>query len=837
MDLHYIAYAGAPTPFYEPPQPGGDDLVSFAGEPPEGYRQDLNREWCGWSVRDDLPAQGWKIHVSATTGTARRVLAKTLAYCTHRRVDVKFLRSISTLGRRNSKYGDRGGSGKFITIYPADEAELQTILEDLDREIGGEPGPAILSDLRWREGPLHVRYGAFVLRYGRDEQGRQVPCIEAPDGTLVPDERRPGFHPPAWVELPAVLDEALQARARGTLDDFPFAVRSAIHFSNGGGVYLADDTRTGQKVVLKEARPHAGVDEADVDAVERLVTERDALEQLDGVPGVPRLVDFRRGHAHQFLARGFVEGAPLSAVMHRMNPALPGAQLLDEAAYVRWAVAVFSAVEAGVHAMHRRGIVFGDLHPGNVIVDEDGEVGFIDFEAASRVEDDRPQRIGAPGFRAPAGWTGVRVDEFALASLRLALFLPMTETLAWSPTLTHALFDAAIDRFPDAADFLEPSRSVLLSVWGDATPPVVVAPLDAVREQLAQGTLAAASPERADRLFPGDIAQFQSPTAGAEFAFGATGVLWSLHRAGFPVADAHVDWVVERLHGNDLIGPGLFEGGAGVALVLRELGARDDADAALARAAAFPVDKLDSSLWRGIAGLGLALLHEPTDDAVARARTLALALRERRSAPPAGMTGLLHGGAGRALFLLALADATGDDAWIEDAAAETRRDLDLIGWSATEPPVPGGPWHQPALAAGSAGIALAARALQSRHDDGRWSAIVEDVRRPGGVLTRGILPHVGLLRGRAGAGLMLAELWRGETAPPEVERALDRHRRDCRLGIVPFSDGMLPFGDHSLKLSTDWATGAAGLIAALDGMDGRGLEFPGRTTRTAVAAA
>ncbi|WP_104178359.1 class III lanthionine synthetase LanKC [Cryobacterium sp. Y50] len=834
MDLHYIAYAGAHSPFYEPPQSAGEDLVEFAGTPPEGYRKDVNREWCGWSVPGgQLPTQGWKIHVSATTETARRVLTRTLAYCTQHRIDVKFLHSMSTLGRRNSKYGDRGGSGKFITIYPADERQLETILNDLDGEIGGEAGPSILSDLRWREGPLYVRYGAFVLRFGRNEQGQQVPCMEAPDGTLVPDERRPGFHPPEWAPLPDFLDEALEARARGTLEDFPFIVKSAIHFSNGGGVYLADDTRTGLKVILKEARPFAGIDEADVDAVDRLIMERDALELLAGVPGVPRLVDFRRGHAHQFLAREYVEGAPLSVVMHRMNPALPGARVLGASDYVEWAKAVFAKVEAGVDAMHQRGVVFGDLHPGNIIVDEDDEVGFIDFEAASPVEEDRAQRIGAPGFRAPAAWTGVRVDEFALANLRLALFLPMTETLVWSPTLTPALFDAAVRRFPDAEEFLEPSRRLLMSVWGDA-PLVQSEPAD-VRDRLAAGTFASALPERTDRLYPGDIAQFQSPTGGIEFAFGAAGVLWTLNRAGYSVPDDHVDWLVARLRGNDLIGPGLFEGAAGVGLVLRALGAHEDADAALARAAGFPVDKLDATLWRGIPGLGLALLDDRSEASTERAVFLAAELRERRTPPPAGLAGLLHGGAGRALFLLALAEATGDAQWSADAMAEVDRDLELLRWTPTAPLASGGAWQQPALAAGSPGIALVARRLQQVDDDPRWAQIVDQVRGPDGVLSGGLLPHVGLLRGRAGAGLMLAELWRGESMPTSVARTLERHRQDCMLGVVPFSDGMLPFGDHSLKLSADWATGAAGLIAAFEGMAGAGFEFPGHTARAGVA--
>ena len=50
----------------------------------------------------------------------------------------------------------------------------------------------------------------------------------------------------------------------------PYAIDRVLHFSNGGGVYLARDTRTGEAVVLKEARPHAGVDARGHDAVRPL---------------------------------------------------------------------------------------------------------------------------------------------------------------------------------------------------------------------------------------------------------------------------------------------------------------------------------------------------------------------------------------------------------------------------------------------------------------------------------------------------------------------------------------------------------------------------------------
>ena len=82
--------------------------------------------------------------------------------------------------------------------------------------------------------------------------------------------------------------------------------------------------------------------------------------------------------------------------------------------------------------MHERGVVFGDLHPFNIMVRPDDAVALIDFEVRARL--DRATTSGrAWATRASpprADGTGVEVDRYALACLRLALFLPMTQLLA-----------------------------------------------------------------------------------------------------------------------------------------------------------------------------------------------------------------------------------------------------------------------------------------------------------------------------------------------------------------------------------------------------------------------
>src|SRR5690606_13045805 len=305
-------------------------------------------------------------------------------YCVEHGLMYKYISNREILGRRGSKYGDRSASGKFITIYPPTEEILERTLRELDELIGGTPAPYILSDLRWNEGPLFVRYGGFVLKMARAENGALVPGIRNPDGEMVPDVRRPAFRPPEWVTLPPFLAEAHARRKEGTLKNFPFRVYKALHFSNGGGVYRAVDHRTGAEVLLKEARPLAGLDASGADAITRMEREHWALTTLAGLPTVPALVDYRDGHEHRFLAREFVEGEALIDVLRRRHPFTSGQASPEvRAAYAAWALDILDQVARGVADMHRRGVVFGDLHPGNILVKADNTVAFIDMETCT----------------------------------------------------------------------------------------------------------------------------------------------------------------------------------------------------------------------------------------------------------------------------------------------------------------------------------------------------------------------------------------------------------------------------------------------------------------------
>jgi hypothetical protein len=246
MDTRYESHSFADPLFYDSPARWGrhEEFAAVHEPLPEGWtRQDLGVWVALHPVGVRMPEQGWKIHVSACLDNADAVLKAVRRYCETERMPFKFLRGLPALQLQNAKYAPRGASGKFCTLYPTDDAQLERCLNVLGGELAGQPGPYVLSDLRWGDGPLYLRYGAFVSRWRMSESGVAELAFADPDGNLVPDVRAAVFEVPAWAPVPEILRPALEARRRGSAakaeadrsPGLPYTVERALHFSNAGG--------------------------------------------------------------------------------------------------------------------------------------------------------------------------------------------------------------------------------------------------------------------------------------------------------------------------------------------------------------------------------------------------------------------------------------------------------------------------------------------------------------------------------------------------------------------------------------------------------------------------
>lgn len=851
-------YLHADREFFEPlgryVAAEGDFIVPMRRHLPPAWRMEREGIWvhCAPSGAE-IPALGWKIHLSATLGNSGAVLATAARLMVERSVPFKFAADKMILGQLNGKRWPRGGAGKFVTIYPAGAEHCGALLLELQDATVGYSGPYILSDRRYRDSSIvHYRYGGFHPTRRVGVTGAMVPVMQA-EGGYVDDERAPFFTLPDGMQDPFAIDGREDDGAgEGTLKQGRYEVRSVITFSTSGGVYLAEDRESGRTVVIKEARPFANVSPRGTDAVWLLKKEHRLLCQVHDAAIAPRALDFFKDWEHFYLVEELLAGKILRGYMARHALTLRVRASAAEASEImaRYC-SVFRRIAEALLALHRREIVFSDISHYNVMVldDEGADVRLIDFEGAYEQGVDPPTLLYTPGF-APAQMTdeGLALpadDLFGLGGLMLAGLMPINALLALDP-LAYERFLSAWERdvgvprqicrvirgllHPDRAQ--RTSLPEVIEVLGARYD--VEAPAADCREADEEDgeTLAGrilsyvesvADPARDDRLFPAAWDVFE--TNGLSVAHGACGVAHALHRVRGTVAEPVARWILRHDLSVERYPPGLYLGLCGIAWTLLELGFTDQAVGALRLAEKHHLRWRSPDLFYGAAGIGMTLLRFFLATGDERYRESAEAVgqflvggREQEDGkswwPAQGdvCCGLAHGASGVSLFLLYLYRATGAARFLEVAGSGldfvAARAVRVVEGDLSIRAKEGQPTYTPYWRWGSSGVARALLRYRKVRDDGRYDALLAgllvDVERK-----YTIFP--GFFFGLAGLGdlfLDLADL--GGQRPAALAAA-----RKALSGMLLFkldrAAGPAFPGETLSRISCDYGTGGAGM--------------------------
>ncbi|TYK44303.1 class IV lanthionine synthetase LanL [Actinomadura decatromicini] len=451
------------------------DVPAFGAEPEDGAPREpaalVSAEFDrlrlnGWSIEPGefwthvRPAsqarriQGWKLHVSATIVSAAEVLRVCLPPIVASGSPFKFAGTLENLRDLNDFRTPRGNSGKFITVYPADDGVLGELAERLHEVTLGLDGPAVLSDVPFRKGSLvHARYGGFDGVRALSNDGRYRNCLVTPDGGLVEDEREGVFRPPPWTDPP--FGAARPSRNGGggpVLLREGYQVASAIRHANKGGVYRALDRRTGAEVIVKEARPHVASDALGRHAGDFLRHEARVLRHLAGLGVVPSVVDEFTQDGHRFLVEELIAGETLydkvATALEKGSAWPPGPLVRD----------LVSQLARTLQAVHGAGVVVRDLSPNNVLITDDGRLRLIDLELAAVLAEGKGPSTGrwdvfgigggTPGFSAPEQRDGAApdfsADLFSLGALALFLATQTDPSLADDRPEGHPLEDRIV---------------------------------------------------------------------------------------------------------------------------------------------------------------------------------------------------------------------------------------------------------------------------------------------------------------------------------------------------------------------------------------------------------
>jgi hypothetical protein len=868
--VHRFTYAWNDTLFFDPldahyePRPD-----HFLASLDERTRARFVRAGIWWSHRctPDLPAQGWKIHVSASHRTVREVAAAVIGYLTEREVDFKIALDLNVFETLNSKGMSRVSGGKFVTAYPRDDDEFRTCLADLALLLDGAEGAYVLSDLRYRDcKALYFRYGQFLDTHTVDVLGRRIPHIIGPDGP-VPDDRRPGGAHPWWVPWPFADWKPADDSDPGDLLAGRFRVTEAIQFSNSGGVYLAEDAADEDRVVvLKEARPHTNPNpRQDHDAVDILNREWMFLNRLADSGAFPSPITAFRQWEHHFIAERFVDGVDLRTIQMERNPLIRERfDIAHSREFLRIFLGVFRGLARAILAAHDRRVILGDLSVPNLLIDPDTlEVTIVDLEACRLAEADAqdatladPVELYTPGFshsRRRFSASAFEDDLYSLAITMAYFVFPIaamsylredvlgcyrvfTDGLGWPPLIHGLLTDLSEGRvtLQGALDVLDREDDLVGRVEAAPLRPIAEERLGLAEVEAGVAAFigAVADTDR-DTVFPVD--PFAHETNPLSLGFGSSGVLWALDASGVPLEPEWLDRLRADLDGIDLaqFPAGLMNGLAGIAWAADALGLRTQAAPLLAEANRRAHEAGDYTFYYGLAGVGMTnlrfYLRERDERHLTAAWDCARALFDaaldtgenthwrNEFVAEEPFTGLGFGQAGVALFLLRMHQITGDEQCLRygrgalswELAHAEPYDGDLLRFN-----------HdgtvEPYVEVGSAGVAQ----VLLRYGD------LESAR----TVLRGIdvqysvLPGYGFgISGIADTLLDAAAITGDPSYRETALRQLDFVRRvflfePAERFAVPRRDGVVPLavpGEGLLRCSTDYLTGSAGILRVL----------------------
>src|SRR5579859_2001682 len=203
-----------------------------------------------------VPSQGWKLHIAAWPTNGVEVLRACVDVLVRHRTTFKTTTSLVALTEMDQAAWGESQIGKFITVYPADDAAAVQLAIELDAATEGFIGPDVPTDRHLHPGSIvSYRYGgmgAGLLM--QTPLGMTVPTIVGIDGVLRPDVRNTRFVAPEGIDDPflaALGEHPVSSRPR--VVGGRWAPLALIHRSPRSTVQLGFDLVDFRRCVLKRA--------------------------------------------------------------------------------------------------------------------------------------------------------------------------------------------------------------------------------------------------------------------------------------------------------------------------------------------------------------------------------------------------------------------------------------------------------------------------------------------------------------------------------------------------------------------------------------------------------
>jgi outer membrane protein assembly factor BamB/tRNA A-37 threonylcarbamoyl transferase component Bud32 len=194
-----------------------------------------------------------------------------------------------------------------------------------------------------------------------------------------------------------------------------YLIQGVIGVGGMGAVYNARDLHfpnVVKRVAVKEMVNLARDPEVRKIIIRNFEREANILATLDH-PSIPRIYDYFSHEERSYLILEFIDGKDLEAILEEGQGFLPEAQV------VTWAIELCEVISY-LHNHLPEPIVFRDMKPSNIMINNRGHVVLVDFGIAKTFQSgERGTMIGTEGYSPPEqykGQAGPQADLYALGA-------------------------------------------------------------------------------------------------------------------------------------------------------------------------------------------------------------------------------------------------------------------------------------------------------------------------------------------------------------------------------------------------------------------------------------
>ena len=159
-----------------------------------------------------------------------------------------------------------------------------------------------------------------------------------------------------------------------------YKIEKLIDSTNDTDIYKATDLRSETQVVIKLLKRNS---KEDICALKR---EYDFLVQLNDMDVAPLALAFNKPESYTYFVQEFIEGLSLPEFISNNKNISPN-----------YIATIAKKIVDAFAAIHSKGIVHGDIHPGNIIVTSASHIKVLDFGLALNHELDKDEDVNFGG--------------------------------------------------------------------------------------------------------------------------------------------------------------------------------------------------------------------------------------------------------------------------------------------------------------------------------------------------------------------------------------------------------------------------------------------------------